>query len=136
MGFEISSLGQGTGRKPDALALASRDRFAVIIDAKVRAGGYVLGTEDRKFLEYARAQGTELKRQGSDSLYFAVVGPSFRDGDLRKLTEYLSDSPIRSIDLITASALMRLVEDSIKERSRFALSDFGQQLFGNKIIAA
>ena len=135
LGFEISSLGQGTGRKPDALALAPRERFAVIIDAKVRSGGYVLGTEDRKFLEYARAQGTELKRQGFDSLYFVVVGPSFRDGDLKKLTEYLSDSPIRSVDLITASALMRLVEESIRERNKFSLSDLGQQLFGNKIIA-
>lgn len=136
MGFEISTLGQGTGRKPDALALASRERFAIIIDAKTRSNGYVLGTEDRKFLKYARAQGAELKRQGFDNLYFVVVAPSFKESDLKKLTEYLSDSPIRSVDLITASALMRLVEESIRERSRFSLSDFGQQLFGNKIIAA
>ena len=135
LGFEISTLGQGTGRKPDALALASRERFAIIIDAKVRSNGYVLGTEDRKFLEYARVQGAELKRQGFDNLYFVVVAPSFKESDLKKLTEYLSDSPIRSVDLITASALMRLVEESIRERSRFSLSDFGQQLFGNKIIA-
>jgi len=136
LGFEISTLGQGTGRKPDALALASRERFAIIIDAKVRSNGYVLGTEDRKFLEYARVQGAELKRQGFDNLYFVVVAPSFKESDLKKLTEYLSDSPIRSVDLITASALIRLVEESIRERSRFSLSDFGQQLFGNKIIAA
>ena len=136
LGLDISPLGQGTGRKPDALALATRERFAIIIDAKVRSTGYVLGTEDHKFLEYARAQGTELKRQGFENLYFVVVGPSFRDGDLKKLTEYLSDSPIRSVDLITASALMRFVEESIRERSKFSLSDFGQQLFGNKIIAA
>ena len=135
LGFEISTLGQGTGRKPDALALASRERFAIIIDAKIRSNGYVLGTEDRKFLEYARVQGAELKRQGFDNLYFVVVAPSFRESDLKKLTEYLSDSPIRSVDLITASALMRLVEESIRERSKFSLSDFGQQLFGNKIIA-
>ncbi len=135
MGFEISTLGQGTGRKPDALALASRERFAIIIDAKVRSNGYILGTEDRKFLEYARTQGSELKRQGFENLYFVVVAPSFREGDLKKLTEYLSDSPIRSVDLITASALMRFVEESIRERSRFSLSDFGQQLFGNKIVA-
>jgi len=42
------------GRKPDALALAPRERFAIINDAQVRSNGYVLGTEDRKFLEYAR----------------------------------------------------------------------------------
>jgi hypothetical protein len=36
-------------RNADALALAPKERFAVIIDAKVRSAGYVLGTEDRKF---------------------------------------------------------------------------------------
>jgi hypothetical protein len=95
----------------------------------------VLGTEDRKFLEYARVQGAGLKRQGFDNLYFVVVAPSFKESDLKKLTEYLSDSPIRSVDLITATALMRLVEESIRERSKFSLSDLAQQLFGNKIIA-
>ena len=124
-----------TEARPDA-RLAHRERFAIIIDAKMRSSGYVLGTEDRKFLENARSQGAELKRQGFDNLYFVVVAPSFKDSDLKKLTEYLSDSPIRSVDLITAAALMRLVEESIRERSRFSLSDFSQQLFGNKIIAA
>jgi hypothetical protein len=136
LGFEIVPFGQGTGRKPDSLALAPRDRFAVIVDAKVRSGGYVLGTEDRKFLEYARVQGTQLRQQGFDNLYFVVVGPSFKDGDLNKLTAFLADSPIRSVDLVTASALMRIVEESIFERSKFSLGQLGQQLFGNKMIAA
>ena len=135
LGLEVVTLGQGTGRKPDAVALAQRERFAVIVDAKVRAAGYVLGTEDRKFLEYARSSGTELKRQGFDNTYFVVVGSSYRESDLKKLTNYLSGSPIRSVDLITATALMRIVEDSIRERRSFSLSDFEQELFGNKIIA-
>lgn len=135
LGFEISSLGQGTGRNPDVWALAPRERFAVIIDAKVRSGGYALGIEDRKFLEYARNHGTELKRQGFENIYFVVVGSLFKESDLKKLTEYLSGSPIRSVDLLTASALMHLVEESIRDRSRFSLTDFERQLFGNKIIA-
>jgi hypothetical protein len=135
LGFEIKSLGQGTGRNADVLALALRERFALIIDAKVRTKGYELGTEDRKFLEYARNHGTELKRQGFDNIYFVVVGGGFREGDLKKLTEYLSGSPIRSVDLITASALIRLVEESIRYRSTFSLVDFEKHLFGNKIIA-
>lgn len=135
LGFEISQLGQGTGRNADALALAPRERFAVIIDAKVRSAGYVLGTEDRKFLEYARSHGTELQRQGFEKIYFAVVGSSFKDGDLSKLTDALSASPIRSVNLLTASALMRLVEDSIRDRSKFSLGDFERLLFARKIIA-
>jgi hypothetical protein len=46
----------------------SGERFAVIIDAKVRSAGYVLGTEDRKFLEYARSHGAELQRQGFEKV--------------------------------------------------------------------
>jgi hypothetical protein len=135
LGFEISQLGQGTGRKADALALAPRERFAIIIDAKVRSAGYVLGTEDRKFLEYDRTHGAEPQRQGYENLYFAVVGSAFKEGDLRKLTDALSSSSIRSPNLITALALMRIVEDSIRDRSKFSLGDFERQLFAHKIIA-
>jgi hypothetical protein len=135
LGFEISQLGQGTGRNADSLALAPRERFAVIVDAKVRSAGYVLGTEDRKFLEYARTHGAELQRQGFENVYFVVVGPWFRDGDLDKLTDALSSSPIRSVNLLTASALMRMVEDSIQNRSKFLLGDFERQLFAHKIMA-
>lgn len=46
----------------------SGERFAVIIDAKLRSAGYVLGTEDRKFLEYARSHGAELQRQGFEKV--------------------------------------------------------------------
>ena len=135
LALRFLSIGQGTGRNADALALAPRERFAVIIDAKVRSAGYVLGTEDRKFLEYARSHGAELQRQGYENLYFVVVGSAFKEGDLRKLTDALSSSPIRSANLLTASALMRLVEDSIRDRSKFSLGDFERQLFAHKIIA-
>jgi hypothetical protein len=136
LGFEMRSLGQGTGRNPDAIALATKERFAILIDAKVRVNGYALGTEDRKFLEYAQNQGKELQRQGFEKIYLVVVGSSFRESDLKKLTEYLSESPARSVDMITAAALIRIVEESIRERSTFTLSAFEKQLFGNKIISS
>src|SRR6266567_318876 len=131
LGFEISSLGQGTGRNADVLALAPREHFGVIIDAKVRRVGYVLGTEDRKFLEYARLHGADLQRQGLEKVYFVVVASLFKESDLEKLTEFLSDSPIRSVNLVSASALMRLVEESIRERATFKLGDLERQLFKN-----
>ena len=136
LGFEMRPLGQGTGRNPDAIALATKERFAVLIDAKARVNGYTLGTEDRKFLEYALNHGKELQRQGFEKVYLVVVGSSFRESDLKKLTEYLSESPARSVDMITAAALIRIVEESIRERSTFTLSAFEKQLFGNKIISS
>ena len=134
LGFEVRELGQGTGRKTDSIAAAPKERFALIIDAKVRTNGYKLGTEDRKFLEYAVNHGKELQSQGFDKIYLVVVAPSFRDADLKQLAEYLSDSPMRGVSMITARALMRMVEESIRNRSQFSLSDFGKQMFGNKII--
>jgi hypothetical protein len=134
LGFEVRELGQGTGRKIDSIAAAPKERFALIIDAKIRANGYTLGTEDRKFLEYAVNHGKELQSQGFDKIYLIVVAPSFRDADLKQLAEYLSDSPLRGVSMIAARALMRMVEESIRNRSQFSLSNFGKQMFGNKII--
>jgi hypothetical protein len=134
LGFELSQFGQGTGRNADSIASAPKERFALIIDAKVRTSGYTLGTEDRKFLEYAVKHGKALQAQGFDKIYLIVVGPSFRESDLKQLAEYLSDSPLRSISMITARALTRIVEESIRNRSQFSLSNFGKEIFGNKII--
>jgi len=134
LGFELSQFGQGTGRNADSVASAPKERFALIIDAKVRTSGYTLGTEDRKFLEYAVKHGKALQAQGFDKIYLIVVAPSFRESDLKQLAEYLSDSPLRSISMITARALMRIVEESIRNRSQFSLSIFGKEIFGNKII--
>jgi hypothetical protein len=136
LGFDVQSLGQGTGRKADALAIARQERYAVIVDAKVRKQGYVLGTEDRKFLEYATTHGGELQRDGVERVYLAVVGPAFRDSDLQKLTQYLASSPVRGVVMITASALMRWVEDSIRNRSSFRLGDLEKLFFGQRIVAA
>lgn len=134
LGFDVQELGQGRGRKADSLALAREDGFGIIIDAKVRTNGYVLGTEDRKFLEYAMTHSKELQRAGIPKIYLAVVGSEFRDNDLDKLTAYLAQSPVRSAVFITAEALMRIVEGSIRDRHKFRLTDIDRLLFGNKVI--
>ena len=136
LGFEIHQLGQGSGRNADALACSPRERVALIIDAKVRVNGYVLGTEDRKFLDYAVMHSKDRQKKGFEQLYFVVVAPSFREPDLKRLAEYLSSTPIRSIAMITARALMRMVEGSIRNRSEFSLADFAREIFGNKIISS
>ncbi len=136
LGFKVQQLGQGHGRRADFLAVAQEDGFAVICDAKVRGDGYVLGTEDRKFLEYAIRHTRKLDASGTRKVYLALIGSTFRNSDLEKLTKYLADSPIRSVDLITARALVRMVEDSIRERHQFRLREIDEVLFGNKIISA
>ena len=134
LGFQVQELGQGCGRVADCLAIAPQDRFAVIIDAKVRRQGYTLGTDDRQFCEYAIRHTRELNLSGIERVYFAVVGHGFRPDDLEKLAGFMAGTPIRSVVFIEAEALMRLVDQSIANRRKFRLADFDRLLFGNKII--
>lgn len=136
LGFEVMQLGQGKGRAPDLVALARPARYGVIIDAKSRKDGYVLATDDRVFFEYVTRGAQRLKEDGIEKAYLVIVGPSFRETDLRKLVEYLTGSAVRGITFILATALMRMVEDSIRERYAFTLADFEKTLFGNRILLA
>jgi hypothetical protein len=136
LGFEVRELGQGCGRAADCLAIAPVERFAVIIDAKVRRRGYALGTDDRQFCEYATRHTRELAQSGIDKVYFAVVGSGFRQDDLEKLAGFMSGTPIRSAVFMEAAALMKLVNDSIRDRRQFRLDHIDRLLFGNKILRA
>lgn len=134
LGFEVCQLGQGCGRVADCLAIARAERFAIVIDAKVRRRGYTLGTDDRQFCEYAVRHARDLAQAGIERVYFAVVGHGFRQADLDKLAGVMTGTPIRSVVFMEAAALMRLVHESIARRREFRLSDIDQLLFGNKII--
>ncbi len=134
LGFEVRELGQGCGRTADCLAIAAVERFAVIIDAKVRRRGYTLGTDDRQFCEYATRHARELALSGIERVYFAVIGHGFRPDDLDKLAGFMTGTPVRSVAFIEASALMRLVDDSIARRREFRLVEVDKLLFGNKIV--
>jgi len=117
------------------LAVAAAERFAVIIDAKVRRKGYTLGTDDRQFCEYATRHCRELAQAGIERVYFAVIGHGFRQVDLDKLAGYMTGTPIRIVIFIEAEALMGLVDQSISRRREFRLAEIDQLLFGNKILA-
>jgi hypothetical protein len=86
-------------------------------------------------LEYAVTHARELQRNGIPRVYFVIIGSEFRESDLTKLTKYLAEAPIRSVDFITAKALMRIVEESIEHRHKFRLLELDEMLFGNKIIS-
>ena len=135
LGFDVTQLGQGKGRAPDLVAVARRYSYGVIVDAKVRKEGYKLGTDDRTFHEYVAKQTFWLKQNGIEKAYLAIVGSRFRENDVKKLAEYLAGSEVRGITLFPASALMRVVEESIRERSTFTLGEFEKILFGNRIVA-
>lgn len=133
MGFQVRALGQGKGRMADCLALARPERYAVIIDAKARADGFVLGTEDRKLLEYAKHHSDELRREGIERVYLCVVSSGFREKDTDTLHRVLTGSGLHGWSLWTADVLMATVEISISERSEFRLADLEKKFALNAV---
>jgi len=133
LGFQVRDLGQGRGRAADCLALARPDRFAVIIDAKARAGGFVLGTEDRKLLEYAKRYADDLRREGVERVYLCVVSSGFREKDVDALRSALTGSGLHGWSFWPADVLITTVEKSISERADFHLSDLEKKFALNTV---
>lgn len=116
LGLEVEVLGQGAGRVADGIARCSFGRWAVVFDAKVRRGGFVMGTEDRKFRDYIERHGSDLERQGFSSVYFAVVSSSFDEGDVAKAREVVRLTKAKAFVLLEAAALCALVEAKLRGR--------------------
>ncbi|MBI3606542.1 MAG: hypothetical protein HY207_01075 [Nitrospirae bacterium] len=133
LGFQVRNLGQGKGRAADCLALARPDRFAVIIDAKARTEGFALGTEDRKFIEYAKLHSDGLRGEGVERVYLCIVSSAFREKDVDVLRRALTGSGLHGWSLWPADVLMTTVEKSISERSDFRLSDLEQRFALNAV---
>lgn len=134
LGFQLRRLGQGHGRKADFLAIARAQGFGVIIDAKARADGFVLGTEDRKLAEYANNHSADLRREGIDRIYLCVVSSSFREKDIAALRKALTGTDIHGWSMWTADALMATVNRSIEERADFSLAILEPKFRLNSII--
>lgn len=133
LGFQIRPLGQGKGRMADCLALARAERYAVVIDAKARADGFVLGTEDRKLAEYARNHSEDLRREGIERVYLCVVSSSFREKDINVLHGALTGSGLHGWSLWPAEVLIDTVERSISGRAEFRLADLEKRFALNAI---
>jgi hypothetical protein len=134
LGFQVRPLGQGKGRAADCLALARAERFAVIIDAKARAEGFVLGTEDRKLLEYAKTHSEELRREGIERIYLCVISSGFREKDAEAVRQALTGSGIHGWSLCPAEVLITMIERSIGQRCDFRLADL-EKMFARNGIA-
>ena len=80
LGYETKLLGQGQGRVPDGIAVAHDESYAILWDAKVRADGYSIGTDDRVIREYITTQSRDLKRKrGFRNIYYFIISSKFAD---------------------------------------------------------
>ncbi|OGE83804.1 MAG: hypothetical protein A3B95_00015 [Candidatus Doudnabacteria bacterium RIFCSPHIGHO2_02_FULL_43_13b] len=82
LGYNVTELGQGTGREPDGVAISTDGHsgyYAIIYDAKAREKEYSIGTGDREIVEYIRNKQRELQRQRVDKVSFLIISSEFTD---------------------------------------------------------
>jgi hypothetical protein len=69
-----------------------------------------MGTEDRKFLEYVERHGRELERDGTQTIYFAVISSHFSETDVERARDIVRSSKAKAVVLLEAAALRAAVE--------------------------
>lgn len=124
LGFEVTKLGQGTGRNPDGIAYCREHNYAILFDAKGYKDGYGIGVDDRTVIEYIKTHERDLRKQGYVSFYFCFVSAAFR-GDGKANTDRIrKETGTKSVVLLSADNLLRLIARKIERPRDFELGDF------------
>lgn len=124
LGFEVTKLGQGTGRNPDGIAYCREHNYAILFDAKGYKDGYGIGVDDRNVIEYIKTHERDLRKQGYTNFYFCFVSASFR-GDGKTNTDRIRrETGTKSVVLLSAENFLRLVARKIEHPRDFDLGDF------------
>ncbi len=136
LGYETKLLGQGAGRVPDGLALAHDESYAILWDAKVRANGYSMGTDDRTIRDYIQTQSRELKRRRFlRNIYYVVVSSSFADDYDDAIRSLKMETDISEVTLLGADALVAMVDAKLRAPLFVTLGPDGlQRLFSTSGI--
>ena len=139
LGYETKLLGQGKGRVPDGLALALEDNYAILWDAKARANGYSMGTDDRTIREYITTQSRELKKRGAlKNIYYLIVSSSFTDDYEDTIRSIKMETDVNEVTLVEAEALVAMVDAKLRDPLQVGLGpDSLQHLFsGTGVLTA
>ena len=131
LGYDAQLLGQGQGRVPDGLAIDVDNSYAVIWDAKVRADGYSMGTDDRTIREYIMTQSRKLKKRGSlRNVYYVIVSSGFADDYDDTIRSLKMDTDVSEVCLVEADALVAMVDAKLRDPHTISLGPDGiQRLF-------
>ena len=118
LGYEVTELGQGTGREPDGVAMTpggSGGDYAIVYDAKAREKEYSMGTDDRSIIEYIKKKQDELKRQRIIKLSFVIVSSGFANSEAMNgaLLNIFRETRVPVI-LIQARDLLYIIETKLK----------------------
>ena len=131
LGYETKLLGQDAGRVPDGLARAEDDNYAIIWDAKVRANGYSMGTDDRTIKEYIITQSRDFRRKRSlRNIYYAIISSKFADDFDDSIRNIKMETDVSEVCLIEAGALVAMIDAKLRTPQQITLGADGlQRLF-------
>ncbi|MCL2097751.1 MAG: restriction endonuclease [Bacteroidales bacterium] len=119
--FEVESLGQGTGRNPDAIVRFRKEDTAFLVEAKAYNGGYSLGTDDRAIREYINVHCPKLKNEGYKKIGFIIVSNEFKANFDNFVNEITWNTDIKRFILLTSEALLYLL--AFKTKNKLSLTD-------------
>ncbi|WP_321373047.1 restriction endonuclease FokI C-terminal domain-containing protein [uncultured Draconibacterium sp.] len=133
--FEVETLGQGTGRNPDAILRFREENTAFIVDAKAYNSGYSLGTDDRAIREYINYYCPKLIKSGYKKIGFIIVSNEFKSNFDNFINEITWDTDIKRFILLTSEALLYLL--AFKTKNKLSLANIIESIigFGNPVTA-
>lgn len=133
--FEVESLGQGTGRNPDAIIKFREENTAFLVDAKAYNSGYSLGTDDRAIREYINHYCPKLQKSGYKKIGFIIVSNEFKTNFDNFINEITWDTDIKRFILLTSEALLYLL--AFKTKNKLSLANIIESIigFGNPVTA-
>ena len=127
LGYHTQLLGQGQGRVPDGTAIDQDNSYALIWDAKVRAGGYSMGTDDRTIREYIKTQSRALKQRSLRNIYYLIVSSRFADDFDGAIREIKMETDVGEVCLLEAEGLVAMVDQKLRQPHQIGLGPDGMQ---------
>lgn len=126
--FEVETLGQGSGRNPDAILRFREENTAFIVDAKAYSNGYSLGIDDRAIKEYINHYCPKLQKEGYKKIGFIIVSNSLKSNFDNFINEITWNTDIKRFILLSSEALLYLLAYKTKDRS--SLSTIIESIIG------
>ncbi len=87
-----------------------------------------MGTADRAIIEYVDKYEPRLRREGAKRIYFVIVSSQFAGDSNSALANIRKESNAKSVVLMTAEQMLRIVAKRIKEPFTFDMSAFEELL--------
>jgi len=134
LGFRTEALERHPWRNR-FVAVAPDKTCGVILESEAHQGTFVPPEAHDLALSERVTQGlAQLEFAGIAKVYLALIGPAFQESDLAALRHYLGRTPLAGITLFSAVALLRIVEESIRQRASFRLSELASRLAGYNLL--